>query len=99
MKTSASVLLPATALIVITLFVACNSKKQPANSQTMSETDRYYSAMSAKEGMNAAFLAMFDSAGVILRANHMPIVGFDSIRATLLAESDTTFTLTWEPLF
>ena len=99
MKTSTSVLLPATALIVITLFVACNSKKQPANSQTMSETDRYYSAMSAKEGMNVAFLAMFDSAGVILRANHMPIVGFDSIRATLLAESDTTFTLTWEPLF
>ena len=99
MKTFTSILSIATALIVITLFVACNSKKQPANSKTMSETDRYYSAMSAKEGMNAAFLAMFDSAGVMLNANHWPIVGYDSIRASLLAESDTAFTLTWEPLF
>ena len=99
MKTFTSILSIAIALIVIALCTACNGKKQPANSQVLSETDRYYSAMSAKEGMNAAFLAMFDSAGVMLNANHWPIVGYDSIRASLLAESDTAFTLTWEPLF
>ena len=99
MKTFTSILSTAMVLIVITLIVACNGKKQQAGIQVLSETDRYYSAMSAKEGMNAAFLAMFDSAGVMLKANHMPIVGFDSIRASLLAESDTAFTLTWEPLF
>ena len=99
MKTFTSILSIAIALIVIALCTACNGKKQPANSQVLSETDRYYSAMSAKEGMNAAFLAMFDSAGVMLKANHMPIVGFDSIRASLLAESDTAFILTWEPMY
>jgi ketosteroid isomerase-like protein len=99
MKTSATFLSTAIALIVITLIVGCNSKKQPVGGLTLMETDRYYSAMSAKEGMNAAFLAMFDSAGVMLNANHWPIVGYDSIRASLLAESDTAFTLTWEPLF
>lgn len=99
MKTFRSILSIGITLVVITVFVACNGKKQQAGSQELSETDRYYSAMSAKEGMNAAFLAMFDSAGVILKANHMPVVGYDSIRASLLAESDTAFTLTWEPLF
>jgi len=99
MKTFTSILSIGITLVVITVFVACNGKKQQAGSQELSETDRYYSAMSAKEGMNAAFLAMFDSAGVILKANHMPVVGYDSIRASLLAESDTAFTLTWEPLF
>ena len=99
MRTFTTILSFGIIIVVISVFVACNGKKQQSGSQMLSETDRYYSAMSAKEGMNAAFLAMFDSAGVMLNANHWPIVGYDSIRASLLAESDSTFTLTWEPLF
>lgn len=49
--------------------------------------------------MNAAFVAMFDSAGVLLRANHMPIMGRESIRELLMSQNDSTFTLTWEPAF
>jgi ketosteroid isomerase-like protein len=42
---------------------------------------------------------MFDSAGVILRANQIPIEGYEAIRESLMGESDSTFTLTWEPKF
>lgn len=88
-------------LIVMSIFtlLACNNRKQVENSDVLSETDRFYSAMSAEKGMNASFMAMFDSAGVILRANQMPIEGLASIRASLMSESDSTFTLTWEPRF
>lgn len=79
--------------------LSCNNRKQVENSNVLSETDRFYSAMSAEKGMNASFMAMFDSAGVMLRANQMPIEGFEAIRASLMSESDSTFVLTWEPRF
>ncbi len=77
---------------------ACNNRK-PSGSEVLNEADRFYSALSAEKGMNAAFLAMFDSAGVILRANQRPIEGYKAIKDLLMSESDSTFTLTWEPLF
>ena len=88
-------------LMVIMIFTlsACTNKKQVDDSAVLSETDRSYSVISAEKGMNASFLAMFDSAAVMLRANQMPIEGFAAIRASLMSESDSTFTLTWEPRF
>jgi ketosteroid isomerase-like protein len=86
-------------VLMIFFLSACTSKKQVDNSSVLSETDRFYSAMSAEKGMNASFLAMFDTAGVMLSANQMPIEGFAAIRTSLLSESDSTFTLTWEPRF
>jgi ketosteroid isomerase-like protein len=85
-------------MLMITL-LACNNRKQVENNTVLSETDRFYSAMSAKKGMNASFMAMFDSAGVMLRANQMPVEGIAAIRAALMSESDSTFNLTWEPKF
>lgn len=99
MKNHKTTLCIGISIVAIIALAGCKGINPNNNRMSMSETDRYYSAMSAKEGMNAAFLAMFDSAGVMLNANHWPIVGYDSIRASLLAESDTAFTLTWEPLF
>ena len=99
MKNHITTLCIGISIVAIIALAGCKGSNPNNNRMSMSETDRYYSAMSAKEGMNAAFLAMFDSAGVMLNANHWPIVGYDSIRASLLAESDTAFTLTWEPLF
>jgi len=65
----------------------------------LADTDRFFSAMSAEKGMNTAFLAMFDSAGVLLRADHQPIEGYNAIKALLTSEDDSTFILTWEPVF
>lgn len=66
---------------------------------TPAETDRYYSSLSAEKGMDTAFLAMFDSAGVKLSANRMPIEGLQAIRQLLAGKSDSDFILTWEPTF
>lgn len=66
---------------------------------TPAETDRYYSSLSAEKGMNTAFLAMFDSAGVKLSANRMPVEGLQAIRQLLAVKNDSDFILTWEPAF
>jgi ketosteroid isomerase-like protein len=99
MKTSRLLTTIAFAIIVVLAMAACSKKKQIDDSNVLSDTDRFYSALSAEKGMNASFLAMFDSAGVMLRANQMPIEGYEAIRATLMGESDSSFKLTWEPIF
>ena len=86
-------------VVVVLIVSACTNNKYIDESKVLADTDRYYSALSAEKGMNTAFLAMFDSAGVMLRANHMPIEGYEAIRAILISESDSAFTLTWEPMF
>jgi len=99
MKTNRLISICAFIVIAILALNACCNKKQKDESKLLSDTDRFYSAMSAEKGMNASFLAMFDSAGVMLNANHMPIEGFEAIKASLMSESDSTFKLTWEPRF
>jgi len=99
MKTNRLITFIIVTLLMIVLASACTNKKQADTSKVLSDTDRFYSALSAEKGMNASFLEMLDSAGVMLRANHFPIEGYDSIRAILMSESDSSFTLTWEPRF
>ena len=60
------------ALMLILALMSCSTKKSMEDPKVLADTDRFYSAMSAEKGMNAAFTAMFDSAGVLLRANHYP---------------------------
>lgn len=86
-------------LLMVFALTSCDKKKPADESNILAETDLFYSALSAEKGMNTAFLAMFDSAGVLLRANAMPIEGYAAIMASLMGESDSAFTLTWEPVF
>jgi ketosteroid isomerase-like protein len=99
MKTNRLISLSACIVMLLLTISSCANKKQVDDKKVLSKTDSFYSALSAEKGMNASFLAMFDSAGVMLNANHMPIEGFEAIKASLMSESDTTFTLTWEPMF
>jgi len=99
MKTSRLITISAITIMMAVAITAYSKKKQIDDSNVLSDTDRFYSALSAEKGMNASFLAMFDSAGVMLRANQMPIEGYEAIRATLMSESDSSFKLTWEPIF
>lgn len=85
-------------VMIASVFTACTNKKQ-IDSKILFDTDRYYSGLSAEKGMNAAFLAMFDSAGVMLKPKHTPIEGYEAIRTALMSQDDSTFTLTWEPKF
>lgn len=69
------------------------------DTKELSDADRYYSALSAQKGRNAAFLAMFDSTGVTLGPHRPPVEGYKNIRELLLSKSDSSYTLTWEPKF
>lgn len=80
----------ATALIVITLFAACNSKSSRLTARRCRKPTAIISGNVGQRRDECCLPGHVRfGRGVILRANHMPIVGFDSIRATLLAESDT----------
>jgi len=87
-----------TAVIIAALFISC-TQKQAVDSKSLTDADRYYSTLSAKEGRNAAFLAFFDSAGVMLGSHRPPVEGHIAISKLLLSHTDTTYTLTWEPSF
>jgi ketosteroid isomerase-like protein len=99
MKTRRLINLSLFILIIGLLATACDNKQSSTDSKVLADTDRSYSALSSEKGMNAAFLAMFDSAAVLLRANHNPVEGFEAIKGLLLSESDSSFSLVWEPTF
>lgn len=85
-------------LAMLVLVSSCGLKgKQTESSDSILRADRYYSALSEKEGMNKAFIAMFDSSGVMLKKDHMPVKGIESISNLLKSEEDSSFILTWEP--
>ncbi len=89
---------------LLLLSVSCNffPKKEPVATGTaldklnMMDADRAFSKMSEEKGMKNAFLEYIDSNGVLLRPNHLPIVGADAIDY-LIQQNDSTYTLKWEP--
>jgi len=89
------------AICVLFTLSVCSCRKQPPVDQarSMADADRYYSALSLEKGRNVAFLAMFDSAGVTLSPHKPPIEGYNEIKKLILSRSDSTYTLTWEPMF
>jgi len=74
-------------------------KKQPGGTarQEMLNTDIAFSEYSKKHGMKKAFIEYIDDDGVLLRPNHMPIVGAYAIDF-LTQVNDSSFTLSWKPL-
>lgn len=84
-------------LTLIGLF-ACQPK-QRVDPAELIEIDRAFSLLSSKTGMNEAFATYIATDGVILRNNSYPIVGRDRVIARLNQSSDTTFSLTWEPMY
>lgn len=62
----------------------------------MMETDRAFSRLSESKGMKYAFLEYIDSNGVLLRPDHLPMLGADAIDF-LIQQNDSSFILKWEP--
>jgi len=63
----------------------------------MIDTEIAFSNFSKKYGMKKAFIEYIDEDGVLLRPNHLPIVGADAIDF-LTQVNDSTYSLTWKPL-
>ena len=88
-------------LLSLALFSCKNRNKRTADDATddrlkMMDADRAFSRLSEAKGMKAAFLDYIDSNGVLLRANHLPLLGADAIDY-LIQQNDSSFTLKWEP--
>lgn len=62
------------------------------------DVDRNFSKLSVEKGMNKAFMEYLADDGVLLRPNRMPVVGREKIME-LFSRPDTSFSLSWEPLF
>jgi ketosteroid isomerase-like protein len=89
------------AVVFLVVLGACSTKKAPPKSTVdekiaLIKTDKLFSDMSVAEGMKAAFIEYIDSNGVLLKPNHLPIVGANAIDY-LIAQEDTGFTLNWQP--
>ncbi|MEO7045199.1 MAG: hypothetical protein ABI091_07795 [Ferruginibacter sp.] len=88
-------------VILIFLFSCTMKKKEEAIDMSgekakLIQADKAFSDLSEKEGMKNAFLEYIDSNGVLLKPDHMPIIGANAIDY-LIQVSDTAFTLNWQP--
>jgi len=86
-------------IINLILILSCsNNSKSPA-AGILLQTDREFSTMSVTEGMFKAFLFYIADDGVILRDNSFPAKGKENLSTRFSGKTDTTFILSWEPLF
>jgi ketosteroid isomerase-like protein len=85
-------------LLMSICFYSCTRKvnKEVLWINELIATDKEFSNVSANKGMPKAFIDYIDDDGILLRPNHLPIVGANAIEF-LTQINDTSFTLTWAP--
>jgi ketosteroid isomerase-like protein len=88
-------------VIIMILFVnlSCSTNLQNTNSGVLLKADQAFSDMSVKEGMFKAFLSYIAEDGVILRDNSYPSKGKENLQEYYSGRNDTSFILSWSPLF
>ena len=89
-------------LLLAFIFFSCSDKGDRSSTGNgddkvkMMEADRAFSRLSEAKGMKNAFLDYIDSNGVLLRPDHLPLLGADAIDF-LIQQNDSSYTLKWEP--
>ena len=88
-------------VIISNLFVSlsCTNNNKKMAEGILLEVDREFSSMSQREGMHKAFLSFIADSGVLLRNNAYPLKGRNNLARLFEGGSDTSFILTWEPVF
>lgn len=79
---------------------SCDVKNETQKSISADEimnADMGFSDMSRQVGMKKAFLQYIDDEGVLLRPDHLPVVGADAIDYISVL-SDTAYKLSWKPM-
>lgn len=87
-------------LIATILVPSCDVKKvepKSVSTQEIMNADIAFSDMSRQIGMQKAFLQYIDNEGVLLRPDHLPIIGADAIDYISVL-SDTAYKLSWQPM-
>ena len=86
-------------VIAVSVFFLCGcwfGMDRITDEHVVINTDFEFSDVSQNKGMKAAFLQYMDSSCVLLRPDHLPIVG-NAASKFINSNSDTSFTLTWKP--
>ncbi len=87
-------------LIINLIFnLSCSDNSKKPLSGVLLKTDAEFSAMSVEKGMHKAFLHYIAEDGVVLQDNSFPVKGKETLLTIFSSKPDTTFTLSWEPLF
>ena len=86
-------------IINLILNLSCTKTGKSRPSGELLKTDRDFSDMSVREGMFRAFLFYMADDGVILRDNSLPSKGIAALRERFDGKSDSSFVLSWDPLF
>jgi ketosteroid isomerase-like protein len=86
-------------IINLILILSCSNNSKGPAAGVLLQTDREFSAMSVRNGMFKAFLFYIADDGVILRDNSFPAKGRENLSTRFSGKTDTTFILSWEPLF
>jgi ketosteroid isomerase-like protein len=81
------------------LILSCTKSGKDNSTGILLKTDSDFSEMSVKKGMFNAFLFYIAEDGVILRDNSFPSKGKQALSERFSGKSDTSFVLSWEPLF
>jgi ketosteroid isomerase-like protein len=79
--------------------LSCTNAGKNNSAGKLLKADRDFSDMSVREGMFSAFLFYIADDGVILRDNSFPSKGKQALRERFSGKSDTSFVLSWEPLY
>ena len=86
-------------IIDLFMILSCTKSGKTSSSGVLIQTDRDFSAMSVRDGMFKAFLSYIAEDGVILRDNSLPSRGKESLKEYYTGKSDTSFILSWEPVY
>jgi len=79
--------------------LSCSRAVENHSPGALIKADREFSAMSVREGMFKAFLFYMAEEGVILRDNSYPEKGKEALLKRFSGRSDTSFVLSWDPLY
>jgi len=86
-------------IINLILILSCAGNIKNHSSGILLQYDRNFSAMSVQKGMFKAFLFYIAEEGVILRDNSFPSRGREALKEYFSGKSDTSFVLSWDPLY
>lgn len=84
-------------VFILGLLFSCTERKPVSNPKELIEADLVFSDYSVKYGIQKAFIEFAHDSVVLLKDNHLPIVGKNSLVESYKGRSDSGLALTWKP--
>ena len=84
--------------LLFSAYACYNKNDKEKMEEELYNADIEFSNLSKAEGRNASFIKYCDEEAVMLSPYSMPIEGKEFIVSKLLSKSDTSFSLTWQPI-